>query len=140
MYCLVVAVVVLMLASIREINQVFSVPAVPIAIAESAIIATNPIVCPGDMLHWPLTITYNKAPLLMEVTRNIRNLGSGLLVMSYVDQLSIPQEETGTFKRDVLWRVPELPPANYRLITTTTSVVGSELLQYYVEFTVRNGC
>jgi len=140
MYCLIIAVVVLMLASIREINQVFSVPAVPISIAEATIVAHNPNVCPGDMLNWPLTITYNKAPLLMDVTRNVRNLDTGTLVVSYVSQLSIPQEETGTFKRNILWSVPDLPPAKYRLITTTTSVVGSELLQYYVEFTVLGNC
>lgn len=139
-YCLIVAVIVLMLASIREFNQTFLLAPVPIVIAESTIVATNPVVCPGDVLHWPLTITYNKAPLLMSITRNIRNLDTGALVVSYANQLSIPQEEVGTFKRDALWRVPELPPANYRLITTTTSVVGSELLQYYVEFTIRGRC
>lgn len=141
------AVIVLAVLTVRNwAEQLAEAAAVPVSINDSDLIvdADNPDVCPGDILMWPLTITYERGGLLMDVTRNVRNLDTGRLFVAdgtiYTEQIRVPQEEAGTFGRQSLWRVPQLPPARYRLITSTQSVTGGNLLQYYVEFTVRSDC
>ena len=106
--------------------------------------ANNPDVCPGDVLMWPLTITYAADGLLIVVTRNVRNTVTGGLVAVdgriYAEEFKVPQEEGGTFVRTAFWRVIDLPPSKYKLITSSQSATGGRLLQYYVEFNIKANC
>lgn len=140
-YALIVAIGILLLLSILELRRRLDVPPVPpVPIVAIAGAAENPKLCPGELLRWPLTITYNRAPLLMDVYRHLRNLDTGGLLLNNQTHVVIPQEETGTFARDAVWPVPVLSPGRYRLITSTMDASGSELLQYYIEFKIEDDC
>lgn len=139
-YGIVALVGVLIAVSVFALNQTLRLPPVPVSVSETSITPEQEFVCPGDLLWWTLNITYHEAPLLMEIDRHIRNLDSNRLLLDHMVSLRVPQEETGTFARRAPWRVPELEPGNYRIITTTWHVTDSELLQYYVEFEVREDC
>ena len=140
-------VVLLTTLTVRNWAEELAKPAViPISIADPdmTIVANNPDVCPGEILSWPLTITYIRGGILIDVVRNVRNIDTNALVAIdghiIAEELRIPQEEAGTFERTGSWRVPNLPPARYRLITSARSTTGGSLLQYYVEFTVGSDC
>ena len=119
-------------------------PELLISIPDATIEPDDPIVCPGELLRYDLTITYNRDGVLMDITRNLRNLDTGALVVIdgvlYSEKFSVPQEIAGTFERNAVWLVPQLIPGNYRLITSTQNSTGSEILQYYVTFTVTPNC
>ena len=139
-YAMIIGLGLLLLLSILELRRRLDIPAVPIEISRSVIRPEISDLCPGDILRWPLSITYNEAPLLMDVYRHLRNLDTGVLILDKTTHLTIPQENTGTFDRRSAWPIPNIAPGRYRLITTTTSAIGSELLQYYIEFRVKGDC
>lgn len=140
---LIMSLIVLLFLVVRDIGARLNRPDLPFSIDEVPTVV-NPNVCPGSVLEWPLTITYYQDAILLDITRNVRNLDTGDLAIVdgslYMSRVFVPQETAGVFKRNARWLVPQLPPANYRLITTTQSATGSRLIQYYVNFKIREDC
>lgn len=143
-FILVGGVSVITLIMVQDLRDQIAGDAQVITIDSPSVIAENSNVCPDDVLVWVTRFTYHQAPLLVEMVRNVKNLDKDLFV-DYLQRATIPIDRTGTDDSKTQWVVPMLDPGRYRLIVSATDVLtvvtsDRRLLQYAVDFTVKNDC